>query len=174
MRGLTQLGEIMQIAYVPADFAAALGFWTDTMGVGPFYLQDISLPGLRYYGEPSAPLFSVAIAYWGEVQIELIAQHNDAPSIYRDWRDAGGEGVHHVCILVADIEEARRVALEAGGTVAQEAIGPDYGVLYVDTGGGPGTLLELVQPSPGMRARFARIRADAEGWDGTEPLRRFG
>lgn len=173
MRTLAQLGTIMQIAYVPADFDGALRFWTETMRVGPFYIQDISLPTLKYYGEPTDALFSVAIAYWGEIQIEVIAQHNDAPSIYRAWREQQGEGVQHTCIVVADINEARQAAEAAGGVVAQEAIGDDFGVLYVDTGGGPGTMLELVKPSAAMLARFARIKADSIGWDGSEPLRRF-
>ena len=175
MKTLAQLGEVMQIAYVPKDFDAALRFWTETMGVGPFYLQpNLSIPTLRYMGQPTDAVFSVAIAYWGDIQIELIEQHNDGPSIYKDWRDAGHEGVHHSCIIVEDIEEARRVAEAAGMTVAQEIPADGWGVLYVDTGGGPGTIVEIIQPNEGMLGRFARMKADSIGWDGSDPLRRFG
>ena len=34
----------------------------------------------------------------------MIRQHNDAPSIYKAWRDEGREGLHHVCILVDDLQ----------------------------------------------------------------------
>ena len=34
---LTALGEVMQLAYVPADFDGALKFWIETMGAGPFF-----------------------------------------------------------------------------------------------------------------------------------------
>ncbi|NWK98737.1 hypothetical protein DM806_24360 [Sphingobium lactosutens] len=174
MKSFAQLGQVMQIAYVPEDFDAAIRFWTQTMGVGPFYLQpNLSIPTLRYRGEPTDAVFSVAIAYWGDIQIELIVQHNEAPSIYRDWREAGLKGVHHICIMVEDIEEARRVAEEAGMIVAQEIVAEGWGVLYVDTGGGPGTMTEIVQPNPGMLGRFARIKADSIGWDGSDPVRRF-
>ena len=31
---ITSLGEIMQLAYVPADFDATLKFWIETVGAG--------------------------------------------------------------------------------------------------------------------------------------------
>ncbi|NWK99142.1 hypothetical protein DM806_26485 [Sphingobium lactosutens] len=175
MTHLTKLGQVMQIAFVPEDFERALRYWTQVMGVGPFYLQPrLSVPTMRYRGEPTTAVFTVAIAYWGDIQIELIEQHNDAPSVYKEWRDAGREGVNHSCILVEDIQEARRISEEAGMTIVQEIPGEGWGVLYVDTGGGPGTLLEIIQPNEGMLSRFARIKAESVGWDGSDPVRYFG
>ena len=171
---LAKLGEVMQIAFVPQDFEGALRYWTEAMGVGPFYVQPrLSIPTMKYKGEPTQAVFTIAIAYWGEIQIELIEQHNDAPSIYKEWRDGGHEGVNHNCILVDDIMEARRVAEEAGMAVVQEVPGEGWGVLYVDTGGGPGTILEIIQPNEGMLARFGRIKADSMNWDGSDPIRYF-
>ncbi|HKY82397.1 MAG TPA: VOC family protein [Sphingobium sp.] len=171
---LAKLGEVMQIAFVPEDFEGMLRYWTQMMGVGPFYVQPrLSIPTLRYRGEPTDAIFTVAIAYWGDIQIELIEQHNDAPSIYKQWRDGGHEGVNHSCIVVEDIEEARRTAVEAGMAIAQEIPGDGWGVLYVDTGGGPGTMLEIIQPNEGMLGRFARIKADSLDWDGSDPVRYF-
>ena len=34
---IARLGPIMQLAFVPADFGAALDYWTKVMGVGPFF-----------------------------------------------------------------------------------------------------------------------------------------
>jgi hypothetical protein len=74
----------MQFAFVPKDFDAAVKHWTETMGVGPFYLIENNLLGEgKYLGEPYHCVFSIAIAYWGDMQIELVRQENDAPSIYR-------------------------------------------------------------------------------------------
>jgi methylmalonyl-CoA/ethylmalonyl-CoA epimerase len=175
MREIAALGEVMQIAFVPSDFDAALDFWTKTMGVGPFYLQpNLCLPGMLYRGQPSAPVFSVAIAYWGEIQIELIQQHNDAPSIYRDWRAVDGSSMHHTCLVVPDIAHARTVCEQVGGEIVQEAAFPVGGVIYVDTGGGPGTIVEIIQPGEATRTRFATMKAASRDWDGSEPLRRFG
>src|SRR5690606_23902147 len=37
---ISRLGNVMQLAFVPRDFDAAVRFWTETMGVGPFFLND--------------------------------------------------------------------------------------------------------------------------------------
>ena len=63
---LTALGEIMQLAFVPADFDATLAFWTDTMGAGPFFAIDhVALEDLRYLGVPAQIDFSMVLGYWG-------------------------------------------------------------------------------------------------------------
>lgn len=173
---IAQLGTVMQMAYVPQDFDAALRHWTETMGVGPFFcMNHIRLEQCRYEGTPSDVEFSIAIAYWGDVQIELVRQHNDAPSIYKRWRDEGREGLHHVCVVVDDLARARQVCAEAGARVAQEGFVAGGGeVIYVDTGGGPGSLVEIIQLPESTLAGFAYMREQARHWDGTDPVRTLG
>jgi hypothetical protein len=172
---IASLGEIMQLAYVPADFDATLTFWIETVGAGPFFALDhVKLNDVKYRGAPVEIDFSMVIGYWGDLQIELIRQHNDAGSIYKAWRDEGHEGLHHVCILVDDWAHARGVGADAGATVAQEGLVPNGGeVIYVDTGGGPGTMVEILKPGPGSREFFAMMREAARGWDGSDPVRRL-
>ena len=172
---LASLGDIMQLAYVPSDFDAAVKHWTEVMGAGPFFLlPDVSLLGGRYRGAPSDPVFTMALGYWGEMQIELIRPENDAPSIYRgDY--AVGEGLHHVCVLVDSIAEARTRCEAIGAEVIFEApVGDTGGVIYADPGTGPGTLVELLEPQAGTRELFAMMRDAAKNWDGSEPLRSLG
>ncbi len=176
MSKIADLGAIMQLAYVPADFDGALRYWTETIGAGPFFALDhVKLEAVKYNGAPSDPDFSMALGYWGDMQIELIRQHNDAPSIYKAWRDEGREGLHHVCILVEDMAAARAACAEAGASVAQEGLVAGGGeVIYVDPGGGPGSLVEILKPGPGTHDFFAMMRDAARGWDGADPLRRLG
>ncbi|MBI1186019.1 MAG: hypothetical protein GC206_01530 [Alphaproteobacteria bacterium] len=164
----------MQNAFVPRDFDAALTFWTRTMGVGPFFLiEHVKLDDVRYRGAPSDIDFSIAIAYWGDLQIELIRQHNDAPSIYKAWRDAGKEGLHHVCLLTDDFGAAR--AAVDGMDVLQEGKVPGGGeVMYVDAGGGDGTMVEILKPGPGSHELFAMMREAARKWDGRDGVRKLG
>jgi methylmalonyl-CoA/ethylmalonyl-CoA epimerase len=172
---VAQLGEIMQLAFVPRDFDSALGFWTKTMGVGPFFLREhVALDDLRYRGEPTDPDFDVAIAYWGEIQVELIRQHNDAPSIYRGSPEAEREGLHHVCLVVDDLDHARAVCREAGAAVIQEGRLPGGAVIYVDPGDGSPTLVEIIQLPPAGVQGFAYMREQARNWDGADPVRRLG
>jgi hypothetical protein len=174
--GLSTIGPVMQIAFVPKDFDGALKHWTQTMGVGPFFVMEgITLDGMRYRGAPSDCRFTIAIAYWGDLQVELIRQDNDAPSIYRGDYGRDGDILHHQCVLTDDIAAARRTVEAAGGEVLVEArVGQDGAVLYCDTGGGPGTILEILQPATGTLDLFAMMRAAARDWDGSDPVRRLG
>lgn len=171
--GISAIGPVMQIAFVPADFDAGIEHWTKVMGVGPFFLiENIALEGMRYLGEPSDCVFTIALAYWGDMQIELIRQENDAPSIYRGCE---GGALHHTCVLTDNIETARGIADAAGATILVEAkVGEDGAVLYVDTGGGPGSIVEILQPASGSDALFAMIKDASLGWDGRDPVRRLG
>jgi len=168
---VSRLGRIEQLAFVPKDFDGALKYWTETMGVGPFFYSNVKADACTYMGKPSDIQFSLAIGYWGDTQIELVQQHNDAPSIYKAWTDAGREGLHHVCVFVDDLAKARAVCDEAGADVVQEVkLGP-AGAIYVDTGGGPGTLLEILQLGAAGRAGFDMMREAARTWNGEDPVR---
>lgn len=169
------LGDIIQIAYLPADFDKALQYWTETVGVGPFFLmENIQLGEMRYRGAPSDAAFSIAIGYWGDIQIELIRAENDAPSIYTG-EYAVTDRVHHVCIFVDSIADARKACTAIGAEILVEGKVGDTGeVIYVDAGGGPGHVIELLQPMEGSDGLFAMMKDAARNWDGSEPLRVLG
>lgn len=172
---IASLGDIMQLAFVPEDFDAAVRHWTQTMGVGPFFIiEGIHLEGMKYRGAPTEAVFDLALAYWGDIQIELIRPRDDHPSIYRGEYGATSNGLHHVCILVDDIAEARQVCAEAGAEVMIEGRFGTSEVIYVDAGGGPGTLVEILQQAKDGPDLFGMIKAAGIGWDGSEPLRKLG
>jgi len=172
---ITALGPVGQLAYLPADFDAAIRYWTETMGVGPFYvLENVALGGMKYKGQPSGAVFSIAIAYWGDVQIELIRAENAEPSIYTG-EYAVNDRLHHICIFVDSIEEARRAAAGAGAEILVEGtVGEDGAVIYVDPGNGPGHVIELLQNMTGAAEIFQMIKDAGKDWDGTDPLRILG
>ncbi len=173
--GISAIGPVMQIAFVPKDFDAALAHWTQVMGVGPFFLMEhIALEDLHYMGRPADTVFSLALAYWGDIQIELIRPETPGPSLYSGRHGERGDTLHHSCILTDDIVAAKRIAEAAGATMLVEAkVGDTGAVFYCDTGGGPGSIVEVLQPATGMRDLFAMIKAASVGWDGSEPLRKL-
>lgn len=167
------LGPVMQMAYVPSDFDAALDHWIRVVGAGPFFmLNHVALEAVHYRGAPVSIDFSLALGYWGDIQIEIIRQNDQTPSIYKEWRDAGREGLHHVCLLAEDMGAARAACDAVGAQVIQDGIVPGGGaVIYVDTGGGPGTMIEILKPAPGGLGFFAMMREAARNWDGSDPVR---
>jgi len=173
---IASIGPVIQLSFVPPDVPAALRYWTEVMGVGPFVAFDhVQVDRTLYKGEVTEIDFSIYLSYWGDMQIEIVAQHNAAPSIYKDWRDAGQDGLHHVCLVTDDMAKTRAVMAAAGATVLQDLLLPGGGeAIYVDTGGGPGTIVEVVKPAPGLLEAFAYIKSLADGWDGADPVRRLG
>jgi catechol 2,3-dioxygenase-like lactoylglutathione lyase family enzyme len=171
---LAALGPIEQLAYVPTDFDAAVKYWTETMGVGPFFLiENIHLDGMTYRGQPTDARFAVAIAYWGDIQIELVRAENDAPAHYNG-EYANHDKLNHVLVFVDDWAATMR-AVEAAG--AEVIVGGTFGgnnVVYVDPGSGPGGLIEILQRGQGGPDLFGMIKAAARDWDGSEPLRKLG
>lgn len=174
-RGLSRLGPVMQLAWLPPDFDAAVRYWTEVMGVGPFFLmENIQLNDMRYLGKPTDAVFSLALSYWGDTQIELIRPENDAPSIYCG-EYAVRDRLHHTCLLLDDISEAYDACAKHGAKVLVEGrVGESGHVIYADPGGGPGTLVEMLQPQPGTAEVFGMIKQAAANWDGSDPLRKLG
>lgn len=172
---LTGLGPIFQMAYLPADFDAAIRYWTQTVGAGPFFImENIRLADMTYRGAPSDAVFSAAWGYWGDMQIELIRAENDAPSIYTG-EYAVKDRLHHVCVAVDDINAARAALQAAGATILIEGkVGESGAVIYADAGGGPGNIIEYVKLMEGGAELFAMMRDAARNWDGSDPLRRLG
>jgi len=75
-------GAMRQIAFVVRDLDRALNYWTNTLGVGPFFvLRNLSPEKYRYRSRPSPPpLASIALGNSGDLQVEIIQQHDERPS----------------------------------------------------------------------------------------------
>ena len=77
------------------DLRAAIDHWTRVLQVGPFVLFEHADHGdVRYRGKPTRIDASTAMAWSGDLQIELIEQHNGAASCYRDFLHSGRTGLH--------------------------------------------------------------------------------
>lgn len=171
---LTHFAPISQMAYAPSDFEAAIAHWTQNMGVGPFFMfENIALDDMEYCGEPTDARFTVAIAYWGDIQIELVRGENDAPAHYNG-EYAVTDRLNHVLQFVDDFEASMAAVDAAGGKVIVSGGFGGGKVAYVDMGGGPGTLIEIMQPGEGAGDLFDMIKQAGIDWDGSEPVRKLG
>ncbi len=170
-------GEVRQNGYVVRDIEAALEHWTEVLGVGPFfYFERAPVTEFRYRGEPSEPEVSIALANSGSLQIELIQQRNAAPSMYRDFLDAGREGLQHVAYWTESFDADFARCRDAGYDVGQSgcAGGPDGRFVYFATEAHPGTVIELSEVSGPKGRFFAHIAEAARSWDGSQPIQRLG
>ncbi|WP_425407883.1 VOC family protein [Hyphococcus sp.] len=164
--------KILQIAYIVNDVEAAAEKWIKTFGVGPFFILDRPDVGNPHYrGKPQKVEFSAGLAQAGDVHIELIEQHCDSPSCYRDIVPKGEEGYHHVAVIVENYEKEVARYEEMGFPVASSG---EFGPLkfcYIDTSPVMQGMVEVLEDLPFIHNYFGRVREAAENWDGSRPIR---
>lgn len=153
-------GRIVQIGYLVADLDAAAARRIDASGLGPWILFRNTVLNGHYRGEPTTVIMDVALAYQGDLQIELIQVRSDTPSPY-----AGLLGLHHVASLVDDLDVAVGEARERGLDPVFVAGNDAVRVAYLETGE-PGILHELIEGRD-MAAMIADGIAAAASWDGS-------
>jgi hypothetical protein len=172
-------GAIRQNGYVVRDLQAGVRYWTEVMGVGPFFLLDhITMPGFSYHGRPADPEISVAFSHHGSLQIELIQQHNDEPSMFREFLQSGRQGLHHVACWTEDYDGDKTRMLGRGFEVGHASeLKEDESDLvsarfcYVHHRDIPGMIVEILERTPPGDHMQRRIEEEARAWDGTDPLR---
>jgi catechol 2,3-dioxygenase-like lactoylglutathione lyase family enzyme len=172
-------GEIRQLGVVVRDLDAALRYYTVTLGIGPFYvMRHVTPDDYTYRGEASPPpTLDIALGNSGDLQIELIAQVTAEPSAYKEFLDAGREGIHHVSswLTRADFERVRAERIAAGDVIAQEGGSRDGGLRWAyfatdSSSGGIQYEIADILDAP-MYGFFEHLAALAKGWDGSDPIR---
>jgi hypothetical protein len=166
------LYTVRQLAYVVRDLDAALRYWVDVLRVGPFFLfEHCPLENQRFYGKPSAVDVTLALGNSGDLQIELIYQHNDEPSVYKEFLDAGRVGVHHFGLMPVDYVATRREYEARGHAPAFECTVGGAELVYFDTVAAVGHYIELWDNAPVFKDLFLMVENAAKGWDGSNPVR---
>lgn len=170
-----QNSVLTQNAYVVRDIHDAMNRWIDNFGVGPFfYFPQIEIVDAVYRGAPSELEISIGLAYSGDVQIELIEQHTEGPSAYRDVVPKGQEGFHHICTYPddyhAEIKRFEALGYEVAGSGKIGA--PRIPFCYLDTRERLNCMIELVEMPEGMGDLWVSLKDTTANWDGkTDPIR---
>jgi len=100
------------------------------------------------------------------MQIELIKQHCNTPSLYNEYVNNEKGGLHHLCCLTQDIENDIRILESQGYINLQGGKTQDNGQFaYLDTPERERPIFELAQLSEGGLSFFAMIEEAAKNWD---------
>lgn len=160
--------RIIQNAYYVSDLDTAIARWHALWGLGPFFVRrHIQLPQVRYRGRPSRLDISAAYVQAGDIQVELVTQHDDEPSAFRDAFGSQQEGLHHVAIVPDDYDALIAAYASQGYGVATELrTASGRGAAYVDTRALLGHMVEIYWPSQGLTALYRDVAAAAANWDG--------
>ncbi len=127
--------HIHHIAIAVKDLDKALEFYRDAMGVEVVGRREVPAEGVE-----------IAFLPMGEAEIELLRPLHPDNSIGR-FLEKRGEGIHHVCVLVEDIEAAAARLEENGARllsdIKQHADGTRY--VFIHPKSAYGVLMELYQ-----------------------------
>jgi len=172
------LGAARQNGMIVADLDRAIDHFVETLGAGPFFvIRHVPLEYFTYHGRPSEPDISIALGNMGELQLELIEQHNEAPSPYRHFAEIKKAGLHHISAwtdrfdgVMGELRERERMP-DCEGAILGGARFAYFGCDAVD-----GSAFEI--SDLGAQNEFGAIhdlvREAALNWDGAEPLRQLG
>ncbi len=171
-----ELGPLRQVSFVVRDIYAAMAHWSDVLGVGPFFLfEDAPIENLIYRGEPTDARLCGAFSNSGEMQIELVQPLDDEPSVFRNFRQAGIEGQHHVAYWTNRLDFWVERSASAGIDILQSGYtgAPDGRFVYLSTEGRSGGIVEISEVQGRKADFFAEVARAAANWDGRDPIRRL-
>jgi catechol 2,3-dioxygenase-like lactoylglutathione lyase family enzyme len=155
-------GPVIQICWVTDDIEATERLLSGQFGVGAW----TRIPGVRFgpetttlRGAPVDCTLDVSLVYAGDLQLELI-QPVEGPSIHREFLDAHGPGLHHVCFGVDDVETACAAAEAAGVPVLMRGSMMDGEIefAYVDGSAGGAPYVELARIGPQMQEFYDAVK----------------
>jgi len=178
-------GQIFQLGIVVPDVDASMRFCAEALRIGPFTCsRGFKAPDGWYRGSTDMPELTIAHAYAGRFFVEFIQQHDDTPSVYKEFIDKHGYGLHHFGLAIAPeeydstIERYYNLGLEniftdqlPGGVriryigakdeAGLEKMREETGVSY----------FECVEVFPGEEVFFTAMYEASLNWDGKTLLR---
>jgi len=128
--------SIHHIAIAVRDLDAALSFYRDSLGLEVAERRRVPEEGVE-----------VAFLPAGEVEVELLQPLSDEGGV-AGFLEKRGEGLHHVCLQVDDVEAAMARLREAGARLlSEEPLVDAHGTRYVfiHPKSAHGVLLELYE-----------------------------
>ena len=150
-----------QIAFVVKNLNEAERFFTGTLGVRRFIrFQDVPVQEATYLGAPADFHIDISIGYAGGTQVELF-QHLSGRSVYKDFLDKRGAGLHHLGFIVPDYNQAIEDFTANGFAVIQSGrVGNNPGVrfAYFDTEAIIGVVIECMELDEENRRLFEKIK----------------
>lgn len=125
-----KMGGFDHIGHVVRDCEATMKSWTALLGIDDWTSTEAGDLNL-----------SLAWGTLGTVKIELL-QPNDDKSLWAEFLREHGEGLHHVCVRVADADAAASALVEKGGEIMIAF--PGF-MAYVNIGGPGSVILEMLK-----------------------------
>jgi catechol 2,3-dioxygenase-like lactoylglutathione lyase family enzyme len=150
----------VQIAWVTPDLDATEKALTTLLGAKKW----IRMPGVHfgpdactYRGKPADFVADISLSYAGDTQLELIAPVQ-GESIYTEFLDKSGAGLHHICIESDDLE---RALAQRDAEVVQRGVMPGgMEFAYVSAEGAGVPYIEIAHIPSEIRSFFDYVKQE--------------
>ena len=146
---------VAQVGLIVEDLDWAIEHYWRVFGIGPWHIYTYGKPLVKrmtYRGRPADYRMRVALSWLGPLRLELI-EMLEGDTIYAEFVAEHGYGVHHLGVLVDDMEAALAKAETAGLTMTMDGAGfgldGDGHYAYLDTEDRLGTTFELIERPKG-------------------------
>ena len=133
--------RIDHVAIIVRNIEQALQFYRDTLGIEPSAIKEVPTEQVRIAFLPlGGPQGS---------EIELVEPLN-ANSSLANFLEKRGEGLHHICLEVDDIDASLQEMQEKGAPVldTQPRVAAEGRAIFLHPKGTNGVLLELIEKAP--------------------------
>jgi hypothetical protein len=150
----------VQIAWVTTDLDATEEALTALLGAKKWIrVPDVHFApdSCTYRGRPADFVAHISFSYAGDTQLELIAPVT-GESVYSEFLDRAGPGLHHICVEVDDVDEAVGAA-----EVVQRGVMPggmEFAYVSAKSAGVP--YIEIAHISPEIRAFFDYVKQEQQ------------
>ena len=150
----------VQIAWVTKDLDATENALTTLLGAKKWIrVPDVHFgpDTCTYRGRPADFVAHISFSYAGDTQLELIAPVT-GDSVYSEFLDRAGPGLHHICVVVDDVTEA-----VSGAEVVQRGVMPggmEFAYVSAEAAGVP--YIEIAHISPDIQTFFDYVKQEQQ------------
>ena len=158
----------VQIAWLTRDLDATEKALTTLLGAKKW----VRIPSVHFApdtctfrGRPADFVAHISLSYAGDTQLELIAPVS-GESIYTEFLDRAGAGLHHICVEAPDIDAFDTALADAeshGAPVVQQGVMPGgmrFGYISAEAAGVP--YIEIAHISPEIRAFYDYVKQEQQ------------
>jgi methylmalonyl-CoA/ethylmalonyl-CoA epimerase len=159
--------QAFQVGVVVRDLDKTIAALSTIFGIGPFRTIVYPPAGREdiqraYHGQPGDFTYRQAFADLGSVELEII-QPLSGPSIWADFLEKHGEGIHHIRFNTFDLAPVSEHLARLGIEVAMSGSGLRPGTSWANfaTEDVVGFTIEVMQALPGTSGRTPVVQGMA-------------
>lgn len=164
--------SLMQLGFVVQDRQQAIHNYAAMLGAGPWFLSPEPYPEppfTEYRGARVSLGARFAMAYVGDIMIELIEPLPGSETVFSDALATNGPGLHHFAFGARDFDAAITTLIrENRAPIFRSTTPRGARIAMSEPAAWSGALEEYIELTPESETFYARMRSAASNWNGRD------